>query len=62
MPKIICMISLVIFAVLALIFLCDLALPKDFSPFYKASILMDIVGIITVLVLGYMSFTTLKQL
>ena len=64
MPKALCLISLVICALLALVFLCDLALPSTYAPFGRANwfvVSMDIVGLIATISIAMMSFTTLRQ-
>ena len=61
MSKILCIASLVICVVLVLVFICDLALPQAYAPFFKATWLMDIVGILCAAVLGWLGLATLKQ-
>jgi hypothetical protein len=58
MPKALCLVGTVVAALLLLVFGFDLALG---FPFHRASPTMDI-GVLTCsLVLGYLSWTTLKE-
>lgn len=59
MPKALTISGMVVSAVLLLLFGLDLATG---IPFDKVSLVMDIGGVICALLLGYMSWTTLREL
>jgi len=58
MPKILTYIGLGSAALIALVFLLDLAIGV---PFKRASVLMDVVFIICAVALAFMSWTTMKE-
>jgi hypothetical protein len=58
MPKALCLVGMVVAVLLLLVFGLDLAIQ---FPFRRASMAMDIGGVISSLILGYVSWTTLKE-
>lgn len=58
MPKALCLVGTVVAALLLLVFGLDLAIQ---FPFRRASLSMDIGGLVSALILGYMSWITLKE-
>jgi hypothetical protein len=58
MPKVFCIVGMVIAGILALLFTLDLALT---IPFQRASIPMDIAFILCALGLGYLSWSTYRE-
>lgn len=61
MPKALCWLGMVIALLILALFLVDLAAPATMAPFKKASLLLDILFVISAAALGYMSFTTLRE-
>jgi hypothetical protein len=59
MPKALTVVGMVVAGLIALVFALDLALAV---PFYKASLLMDICFILCALILGYLSWSTFREL
>jgi hypothetical protein len=59
MPKALTVTGMVVAGLIALLFTLDLALAV---PFYKASPLMDICLILCALILGYLSWSTFREL
>jgi len=57
-PKVLCIIGMVVAALLLLVFGVDAAVG---FPFNQANLLMDISLIVCSLVLGYISWTTMRQ-
>jgi hypothetical protein len=58
MPKALCLVGTVVAVLLLLMFGLDLAVQ---FPFRRASMVMDIGGLVSAVVLGYVSWTTLKE-
>ena len=65
MPKVFCLIGLVVAILVLLIFLADLVFglvgPRDWAPFYLASIVMDVLFILSAAGLAAMSWLTYKE-
>ena len=61
MPKALCWAGLVISILVLALFLFDLVVPSAWAPFQKASILLDVLFILSAAALGYLSWTTLKE-
>jgi hypothetical protein len=59
MPKALCIAGMVVAVLVAILFILDLALPS--LMFRRASILMDIVMIVSAILLGVVSWLTLKE-
>jgi hypothetical protein len=53
---------MVIAILIFLLFLCDLVLPSGMAPFKRASLVMDISFVICALGLGYLSWSTFREL
>ncbi|MFM2094161.1 MAG: hypothetical protein RIS70_1285 [Planctomycetota bacterium] len=62
MPKGLCISGMVIAILIFLLFLCDLVLPSGMAPFKRASLVMDISFVICALGLGYLSWSTFREL
>lgn len=58
MPKAMSIVGMVIAVLIFLLFTLDLALAR---PFYRASMVMDVVFVVCALILGYLSWTTYKE-
>jgi hypothetical protein len=58
MPKALCLVGMVVGVLLLLVFGLDLAVE---FPFRRASWPMDIGGVVSSLILGYVSWTTLRE-
>jgi hypothetical protein len=58
MPKALCIVGMVVGVLLLLVFGLDLGLQ---FPFRRASMTMDIGGVISAVILGYVSWTTLRE-
>ena len=58
MPKALCLVGMVVAVLLLLVFGLDLAVQ---FPFRRASMTMDIGGVVSSLILGYVSLTTLRE-
>jgi hypothetical protein len=58
MPKALCLVGTVVAGLLLLVFGLDLAAG---FPFHRASLAMDIGCLVCCLILGYISWTTLKE-
>ena len=58
MPKVLCIIGMVVAVLLLLVFGVDAAVE---FPFGRASLLMDVSLIVCSLVLAYLSWTTMRQ-
>lgn len=65
MPKVFCLIGLGVSALILVIFLADLLFGligmKNFAPFYMASVLMDIMFIISAIGLAFLSWQTYRE-
>lgn len=61
MPKILCISGIVVSLLVFVIFLMDLAAPQSIAPFKKADWMMDVVFLICALILGFLSFMTLRE-
>ena len=61
MPKALCLTGMVIAILVFAIFLLDLVLPAGMAFFSKASITLDIIFVVCALVLGYLSWSTLRE-
>jgi threonine/homoserine/homoserine lactone efflux protein len=61
MPKALCITGMVVAILVLILFLIDLLAPASLAPFKKANWLMDVVFVLCAAVLGYMSWTTLKE-
>ncbi|MBL8873857.1 MAG: hypothetical protein JNK90_29045 [Planctomycetaceae bacterium] len=65
MPKVFCLIGLGVAALILVIFIADLLFGligmKNLAPFYMASMLMDIMFIISAGVLAFLSWSTYKE-
>ena len=65
MPKALCIFSLVVSGILALVFLLDAVLgftgSTNLAPFGGNSLLVDIVFIVLAGLLGFMSWTTFRE-
>jgi hypothetical protein len=59
MPKALCIAGMVVAVLVAILFILDLALPA--LMFRRASILMDVVMIVSSILLGVVSWLTLKE-
>jgi hypothetical protein len=59
MPKALCIAGMVVAVLVAILFILDLALPS--LMFRRASILMDVVMIVSSILLGVVSWLTLKE-
>jgi hypothetical protein len=59
MPKALCIAGMVVAVLVAILFILDLALPS--LMFRRASILMDVTMIVCSIVLGVVSWLTLKE-
>jgi hypothetical protein len=59
MPKALCIAGMVVAVLVAILFILDLALPS--LMFRRASILMDVVMIVSAILLGVVSWLTLKE-
>lgn len=62
MPKALCLTGMVIAILVFAIFLLDLVLPAGMAFFSKASITLDVVFVVSALILGYLSWTTFREL
>lgn len=66
MPKILCLTGLVVSGLIALIFLMDLVFGLlgmfAFAPFKMSSLLLDVVFLISSGVLGFLSWTSFREL
>lgn len=66
MPKILCLTGLVVSGLIALIFFMDLAFGLmgmlTLAPFKLTSILLDIVLLLSSIALGFMSWTSFREL
>ncbi len=66
MPKILCLTGLVVSGLIALIFFMDLAFGLmgmlTLAPFKLTSVLLDIVLLVSSVVLGYLSWTSFREL
>jgi hypothetical protein len=58
MPKALCIMGMVVGVLLLLVFGLDLAIQ---FPFRRASMPMDIGGVVSAAILGYVSWTTLRE-
>ena len=58
MPKALCIIGMVVAILVLILFTLDLAIAM---PFARASMMLDIVFVISAAILAYMSWTTLKE-
>jgi hypothetical protein len=58
MPKALCIVGMVVGVLLLLVFGLDLGIR---FPFQRASTTMDIGGVISAVILGYVSWTTLRE-
>jgi len=58
MPKALCLVGMVVAVLLLLVFGLDLAVQ---FPFRRASMTMDAGGVVSSLILGYVSWTTLRE-
>lgn len=61
MPKIWCIVGMVIAVLILLLFGLDLALPSSIAPFAKANWLMDLMFVLCAAGLGWLSWTTFKE-
>ena len=61
MPKALCMSGMVVAILIILLFLADLAAPSAYAPFRKASILMDILMLVSAALLGLISWMTFRE-
>jgi hypothetical protein len=61
MPKALCMSGLVVAGLVIILFGADLAAPGSMAPFRKASILMDVALIASAVLLGLISWFTLRE-
>jgi hypothetical protein len=61
MPKALCMSGVVVSILIAILFLWDLAAPSAMAPFRKASIIMDVCLLIVAVLLGFISWMTLRE-
>ncbi len=59
MPKVLCMTGMVIAILILVLFIADLALS---FPFSRVSLFMDVSFVICALGLGYLSFSTFREL
>lgn len=59
MPKVLCMTGMVIAILILVLFLLDLAVA---FPFKRVSMLMDVVFVLCAAGLGYISWSTLREL
>lgn len=62
MPKGLCISGMVIAILIFLLFLSDLVVPSGMAPFKKASMLMDIAFVICAAGLGYLSWSSFREL
>jgi hypothetical protein len=58
MPKALCLVGMVVAVLLLLVFGLDLAIQ---FPFHRADMPMDVGGVVSSLILGYVSWTTLRE-
>ncbi len=58
MPKVLCLTGMVIAILILVLFLLDLALK---FPFQRINTVMDVVFVICAVVLGYISWSTLRE-
>ena len=65
MPKALCLTGMVISILLFALFFIDLVVPfvglKGLAPFRQASLLLDLVFVISAAGLGYLSWSTFKE-
>lgn len=61
MPKVLCMTGIVVSILVFCVFLIHLVMPGSFFPTNFASRLMDVVFIVCALILGFISWTTLRE-
>jgi hypothetical protein len=65
MPKVFCLIGLGVSALILVIFLADLLFGllgmKNLAPFYMASMLMDIIFIVSALGMAFLSWQTFRE-
>jgi len=59
MPKALCIVGIVTAALVLLVFGLDLAI--GLPPFNKASMMMDVAFVVCAGILGYLSWTTLRE-
>jgi hypothetical protein len=62
MPKALCITGIAVAILLLLIFALDLALPYPYNPFKGVSAVMDITMLASALILGFLSWLTLREL
>lgn len=58
MPKALCIAGMVVAILVLVLFLLDLAVGL---PFKRASVTLDVIFVISALILGYLSLTTLRE-
>jgi hypothetical protein len=61
MPKALCWAGMVIAILVMLLFLFDLVVPASMAPFKKSSVVLDVLFVLCAGVLGYLSWSTLKE-
>ncbi|HIF33776.1 MAG: hypothetical protein VB878_20730 [Pirellulaceae bacterium] len=61
MPKILCISGIVVSLLLFVVFLVDLVAPGSIAPFKNASKSMDVVFVLCAAILGFLSYTTLRE-
>jgi uncharacterized membrane protein AbrB (regulator of aidB expression) len=62
MPKALSLAGLIVSVILLLVFGADLAMPKGMQPFGQPSFAMDLGFVICSALLGYMSWSTYREL
>jgi hypothetical protein len=58
MPKALCLVGMIVAVLLLLVFGLDLAIK---FPFQRADMVMDIGAVVSSIILGYLSWATLKE-
>jgi len=61
MPKALCMSGMVVAILIAILFLFDLAAPSAYAPFRKASVMMDVLMLVSAGLLGFISWMTFRE-
>ena len=61
MPKALCMAGMVVAILVLILFLFDLIAPAAYAPFRKASMLMDILMLVSAIMLRVISWFTYRE-